>query len=83
MEYVLAVESKRRLCVTATSLTTSFSYMDYQIEFLKLENEERKFYSIEILKRYMIRHENSSNINVAPTLVLPKSTTTNKMVSMT
>ena len=83
LEYVLALQSERRLCVTATPFTTSVKDLERQIAFLRLEGEWNRWSPFEFLQRYMIRHLKSQTIHGARALTLPASTTTTRMVPMT
>jgi len=71
-------------CVTATPMTSTPSELYKQAHFLGMPMAlcTRFTSDAELLQEYMIRHTKTQNIDGSSALVLPKSTTTVKLIEM-
>jgi len=83
LENACALYSDLCWCVTATPMVFSISDLDRQIEFLDLENDWHSMSEENFVKKYMIRHSKSQQINGSVALALPPSTTQIKFIEMT
>jgi SNF2 family DNA or RNA helicase len=80
LPYAERFVSDHHWCVTATPFTSSITELDKQCQFLSLHS--RACYHPEELKRRMIRHTKTQQINGAAALSLPAATTTVRRLTL-